>query len=163
MLSIRKATEADTELIRQLTFDIWPKAYGQILSAEQLDYMLERMYAPAELKRQMNNGQQYILCYDNDKIVGFAAYAKLDGSTYKLHKLYVLIEKHGKGAGKFLVNYVVNTVKELGAAILELNVNRYNYNAQGFYDKLGFVRVREEDIDIGRGYFMNDYILQLTL
>jgi ribosomal protein S18 acetylase RimI-like enzyme len=43
-----------------------------------------------------------------------------------------------------------------------LNVNRNN-KALGFYQKFGFVILREEDIDIGNGYFMNDYIMVCKL
>jgi len=41
-------------------------------------------------------------------------------------------------------------------------VNRQN-NAKNFYEKLGFVVIKEEDIDIGNGYFMNDYVMEMML
>ena len=31
--------------------------------------------------------------------------------------------------------------------------------AVGFYEKLGFTVIKEEDIDIGNGFFMNDYFM----
>jgi hypothetical protein len=41
-------------------------------------------------------------------------------------------------------------------------VNRYN-KAKGFYEKLGFKVIGKEDIDIGNGYLMNDYVMQLEI
>ncbi|MGZ8545109.1 MAG: GNAT family N-acetyltransferase, partial [Flavisolibacter sp.] len=46
-----------------------------------------------------------------------------------------------------------------GATVLRLNVNRNN-SARSFYEKLGFEMIGEEDIDIGNGYFMNDYVME---
>jgi len=56
---------------------------------------------------------------------------------------------------------VVNSVKGMSATSLTLNVNRHN-KARFFYEKYGFVIIGEEDIDIGEGYFMNDYIMELS-
>ena len=81
---------------------------------------------------------------------------------YKLHKIYALPDQQGKGIGKFIINYISGEIKPIGATALQLNVNRYN-KAKGFYEKLGFKVIGEEDIDIGNGYLMNDYIMELGL
>ena len=69
-------------------------------------------------------------------------------------------EQQGKGTGKILLEYVINSVKEMGATSLELNVNRFN-KARYFYEKQGFVVTGEQDIDIGGSFFMNDYLMEL--
>ena len=61
-----------------------------------------------------------------------------------------------------MLDHVIATVKNLGASALQLNVNRHN-KALHFYEKQGFKIIRKEDIDIGSGYFMNDYVLELKL
>jgi diamine N-acetyltransferase len=45
---------------------------------------------------------------------------------------------------------------------LQLQVNRHN-DAKNFYTKQGFVIIKEADTDIGNGFFMNDYIMELVL
>ena len=70
-----------------------------------------------------------------------------------------LINKGKISANKFL-NYVITEIKKTGATSLQLNVNRHN-KALHFYEKQGFKIIREEDIDIGEGYFMNDYVMEL--
>lgn len=53
MFSIRPSSISDIPLIRNLTFRIWPQTYASILSQEQIDFMLEKMYSEASLIRQM--------------------------------------------------------------------------------------------------------------
>ena len=50
----------------------------------------------------------------------------------------------------------------MGAKKLSLNVNRQNQAAH-FYQKAGFSITATEDIDIGNGYYMNDYIMEKDL
>lgn len=55
-----------------------------------------------------------------------------------LEVLVVGSEAEGKGVGRALVESVEQTVKEMGAKSLTLNVFRNNQKARGFYGKLGF-------------------------
>jgi Acetyltransferases len=79
---------------------------------------------------------------------------------YKLHKIYVLPYNQGKGTGKFVITEIIRAISRKGGKGLQLNVNRNN-KAKDFYEKMGFVVIREEDIDIGNGYFMNDYVMEI--
>jgi GNAT superfamily N-acetyltransferase len=110
----------------------------------------------------MRKDHQFIIVYNASIPVGFAAYGEIEPSVYKLFKIYVLHSQQGKGTGKFIIGQIINDIKPKGAASLQLNVNRYN-KAKLFYENLGFTIVRTEDIDIGSGYFMNDYVMEKTL
>ena len=165
MQEISKAGIKDIGLIQDLAFSIWPDAYGAILSADQLDYMLELIYSKDALAKQIGSGHQFIVVHDNNIAVGFASYSPkntADPLVYRLHKLYVLPNQQGKGTGKLLLNFIIEEIKQTGAEVLELNVNRHN-KAFHFYTKLGFTISKEEDIDIGNGYFMNDYVMELKM
>lgn len=159
MLNIRNASLADIPLIRELTFNVWPQTYSAIITKEQIDYMLEMMYSEASLTEQMNNGTQFIIIYDTNEPVGFAAYQEIEPSLFKLHKIYILATQQGKGTGKFLINHIIHTIKQLGAVSLQLQVNRNN-KANGFYEKIGFTIIQEADFNIGNGFFMNDYVME---
>ena len=99
----------------------------------------------------------------NAETVAFASYSHADTTgTYKVHKLYVHPMLHGKGYGKMLLDRIVADVKSKGATKLKLNVNRQN-RAKGFYERYGFSIVGEEDIAIGEGYFMNDYVMEKAI
>ena len=162
MREIKKAGTECIELIQHLTHAIWPEAYKHILTPAQLEYMLELIYSDEALIHEIESEHhQFIIAYEENIANGFAAYSPKHASpaTYRLHKLYVLPNQQGKGTGKFLLNHVIDDAKMKNASILELNVNRYNKAVQ-FYTKQGFTIIAEEDIDIGHGYFMNDYVMQ---
>jgi len=65
------------------------------------------------------------------------------------------------GAGRMMLQHLAKAIKQAGGNLLRLNVNRYNTNAMAFYSKYGFRHSSDEDIDIGGGYFMNDYVLEI--
>ncbi len=162
MHSIRNATTDDISLIRELTFKVWPQTYAAIISKEQIDYMLDMMYSEASLKKQMGEGAQFLIAYEDDQPVGFASYQQIEPQLFKLHKIYVLTSQQGKGTGKFIINHIVEKIKGQNAKALQLQVNRHN-KAKIFYEKLGFSVLKEINLDIGNGYFMNDYVMQLSL
>lgn len=166
MTHIREAGLSDVELIREIAHTVWPRAYGDILSAQQLDYMLDMFYSPASLTNQMTTLQHNFLIAEDIEgdPVGFASFSfhPVDKDISHLHKLYVLSEKQKLHAGRQLVNAVTEHLSTTEAKLIQLNVNRHNL-AISFYRKMGFSIIREEDNDIGHGFFMNDYVMQKEL
>jgi ribosomal protein S18 acetylase RimI-like enzyme len=159
---IRKAGVKDVATIKKLAESVWPFTYKDILSPEQIEYMMELFYSDASLKEQFNR-HTFLLAYLDNEPVGFASYSLISAEgNHKLHKLYVSTQVQGRGLGKALINFIIDALKLLDATTLELNVNRNN-KATSFYERLGFEVIREEDIDIGNGYFMNDYVMRLTI
>ena len=159
MLSISKVSQDAIPLIRELTFKVWPQTYRGLLSDEQVDYMLDMMYSETSLRKQIAEGSQFIIVYDDKVPVGFASYQRLTPDKYKLHKIYVLPSEQGKGIGRFVISYVLEEVKKEGGNSLHLQVNRNN-KAKQFYERLGFNEIEQIKLDIGQGYFMNDYIME---
>jgi len=161
-MTIRKASVDDIPLIRDLTYKVWPQTYSSILTKEQIDYMLNMMYSESSLKEQMEKDHEFVLVYDDQEPVGFASFSLIATQVYKLHKIYVLPSQQGKGTGKYIIDELAKTMKAKGSTALQLNVNRNN-KAKTFYEKLGFTVIKEEDIDIGNGYLMNDYVMEKKL
>jgi ribosomal protein S18 acetylase RimI-like enzyme len=161
-LIIIKATEKEIPLIQELTNIVWPQTYKDILTKEQIAYMLNMMYSTEALAIQMQSKHQFILVKDGEDYAAFASYALIKPAVYKLHKIYALPNQQGKGIGKFIIDYITKEIKKTGATILQLDVNRHN-KAKGFYEKLGFKVVAEKDTDIGNGYFMNDYVMEKSV
>ncbi|HRN58000.1 MAG TPA: GNAT family N-acetyltransferase [Agriterribacter sp.] len=164
MIDFREAGINDVPLIRELALAVWPQTYAEILTPEQSDYMMDMMYSEASLQRQINIQQhRFVIGYDDDRPVAFASWSPASGAgIYRLHKIYVLQNQQGKGTGKKLMDHIIAVTTTNGAAILELNVNRHN-KAKDFYIRQGFSVTREEDIAIGNGYFMNDYVMQKSI
>lgn len=164
MVTILHATLKDIPTIRSLAEETWWPTYTPILSVEQIRYMLDAIYGEHELAKVIAKAiQTFIILHDEKGPQGFASYALRaeDQSICKLHKLYVLPENHGKGYGKALIDEVRLRALNLNATALDLNVNRSN-PAIDFYKKNGFKIIKEEDVAIGP-YWMNDYVMRLTL
>lgn len=164
MISIREAIINDAFIIQSLAEQIWYPTYTPIISQEQIRYMLAHIYDPETISRQIaEEVQTYLLLYENEKAVGFAAFSprKENPVVYKLHKLYCLIETKGKGYGRILLKEVEHRVLANGKNVLELNVNKYN-PAKYFYEKMGYEVIYEEDIPIG-AYWMNDFVMRKEL
>lgn len=164
MILLRKAKTEDMPIVADLAERIWPATYSAYISNEQLRYMLDLMYNQGELLSQLEKGYIFLMASDEDKDVGFACYSISDtvNDIYKLHKIYVLPETHGKGVGKILMNEVVNLAKRNGGKSLELNVNKHN-KAKDFYLKNGFKIKESVTIDIGNGFVMDDFVMELAL
>lgn len=161
-LIIRRAKARNIATIKKLAESIWPSTYVDILSPDQIEYMMELFYSETSLKEQFNR-HTFLIAYLDGKPVGFASYSLISAEgNHKLHKLYVITPMQGRGLGKALINFIIDALKLLDGTTLELNVNRNN-KATTFYERLGFEVIREEDIDIGNGYFMNDYVMRLTV
>ncbi len=105
MLSIRSPGFEDLQLIQKLAYEIWPSAYGDILAADQLAYMLDKIYSLNSLQHQFAILKHtFILAFDDGNPVGFASYSANENSdSYHLHKIYVLPQQQGSGTGKFIL------------------------------------------------------------
>jgi GNAT superfamily N-acetyltransferase len=161
---IRRADLDDINIIGFLAQQIWPETYGNTLSPDQMKYMMELMYSPNSLRRQMvEEHHQFLMVEQDEEPIGFASWSDSpDAGVFKLHKLYVLPSRQGKGLGRTLLQYIFETIRAEGATKLRLNVKRDNA-ARQFYERMGFAIIEEVNIDIGQGYFMRDYIMEASL
>jgi ribosomal protein S18 acetylase RimI-like enzyme len=162
-VTITKASVDDIPYIQHIAYVTWPLVYGPIVGEAQLAYMLNLIYSISSLERQMEDGSTFLLAKENNEPNAFAAYFLKSMKIYKLDKLYTIPNQQGKGLGKMLVNYIIEEIRHLDATALHLNVNRWNTKAQSFYEHLNFKIIEEQDIPIGEGYFMNDYVMELKL
>lgn len=158
-MHIKQAAPIDIPMIQQLAQIIWPPTFANILSQPQIQYMLQWMYSEPSLSKQLKEGCIFFIAYQQNLPIGYASWQKLNHAEAKLHKLYVLPEMQGKKVGFALLQKIIELTQENGLQRLILNVNRYNQKAIVFYLRTGFTIEKEEDINIGNGYFMNDYVM----
>ncbi len=126
MFGFKKAAAREIPFIQDIMRKTWPEAYGNILSEEQLFYMMDLMYSEEALSNQFEEGHLFYFVYQDDEMAGFASLQMLDDDTAKLYKIYILPHYQGSGIGKALLTFMVNKAKSLHAARLLLNVNRKN-------------------------------------
>ncbi|MDO5607153.1 MAG: GNAT family N-acetyltransferase [Capnocytophaga sp.] len=163
-MKILEARTTDIPLIQSVARRSWEATYNPILSKEQSEYMLEMMYGHTEMASHFENPKyRYITISDDETFLGFAGYEfNYETDTTKLHRIYLLPEAQGKGAGKALIEHIKKEVSRFGNNRIILAVNKQN-KARQFYEKLGFAVYGEGVFDIGRGFVMDDYLLELVL
>ena len=165
MILIAEATVNDLPIIRDIAYRTWPNTYGDILSMEQVSYMLDLFYnEELLLKNYSEKVHQFLLAREGTESLGFASFEHnyKELNLTRIHKLYVLPESHGKGAGKVMMDALEVTAKANHSDSILLNVNRFN-KAVSFYTKVGFEIVGQEDIVLEHGYLMEDYIMRKRL
>lgn len=167
MIHTYQATISDIPVIQRIAYHTWPITFEQILSLEQVTYMLDMMYSSVSLIQQIQEkGHSFLLAkIEEQEAMGFASFEiNYEGlPVTKIHKIYILPESQGKGLGKNLFDRILQESVAKGIKRLSLNVNRSNEKALAFYQSAGFEVVAEEDIPIGQGYLMEDYILEKNL
>ena len=165
MLLLTEAAIEDFKTIREIAYKSWPNTYGSILSKEQIDYMLDLFYSEETLLENLNEkGHRFLLVKEGEVCLGFASYEHnyLNQKCTRLHKIYLLPEAQGKGAGKLLIEALENLAKENQSVVVSLNVNKFN-KAISFYKKIGFEVVSDEEILLDHGYKMEDYKMEKKL
>ncbi len=163
MEEIRLISAEELFLVREIVYQTWPHTYGQILSPAQIEYMLDTFHNISYLEQNMRDGHEFYVYFDNAKPLGFIGlHPNAEPNSVKLNKLYVLPESQGKSVGRKLFEKAEEVTLEHGMNRIFLNVNRFN-KASEFYKNMGMSVFKEEDVDIGNGYLMEDFVMEKIL
>lgn len=141
---------------------IWLQCYPGIISMEQIEYMLNRMYAADQVKQEIAHEKiEYFFIYHDGAKIGFLSLGPYPGfpGRAKLHKLYLHPEFHGKGLGSASLRKIFELATARGYSSICLNVNKNNHAAIKAYERNGFVKHETVVKDIGGGYVMDDYVM----
>ncbi len=182
MVEIRKAQAEDLPAIHDMAEVVFRQTYKDIISPEQMEYMMEMMYSMPNLEKQLEEGHHYYLAWSDEHIpenaeadmnlmpcgyvsVQYEGPDTSDVEIFHLHKIYVMPDMQGHGIGQKLFEAAVSHVKAsvpCRPARIELNVNKHN-KAVSFYKHLGLRILLEEDFPIGNGFYKTDYIMGLDI
>lgn len=164
-MKIRLATREDLSVIEKIARAVWPNTYASIITAAQIEYMLNWMYSTPTLMKQQDSGHEfYIISYEKIDIgfIGLEWYLQDNFHQLKINKLYILDAYQGTGAGKELMKKALQRGRQSNVNEIFLQVNKAN-KAVGFYNKLGFTVKEAAVFDIGEGFVMDDYIMSMAL
>jgi GNAT superfamily N-acetyltransferase len=166
MIKIYKVGLEAIPTIERLSGEIWRKVYPAIVPLGQIEYLLKEWHSPEALTDQMTKqGHQFLIIEWDNEPIAYASYVVKDANNpirYRLNKLYVQPEVHGKGIGKSIIRYIAEQVKPNGCTVLELNVHKRN-PAVEFYKHVGFVVIEALVTEIEHGYLLDDFIMELDL
>ena len=156
-------TPESLRIVRDIAAEVWPKTFAPILPPEQIPYMMNMMYAPEVMERELREGYRFAALLVDGAPSGYISWSPYRGDTAKLHTVYLLTSCHGKGLGRLMLDYAAEVCRAAGFKKLRLNVNKHNERAISVYRRNGFETVESVKNDIGGGFFMDDYVMEKTL
>ncbi|MBW3466781.1 GNAT family N-acetyltransferase [Arthrospiribacter ruber] len=164
-MKIRSIGLDELHLVRDVALDVWPKTFADVLTPSQIDFMMDWMYSMEALQSQIQaRNHKFLLAEENQKAIGYCSYeVNCKDNKTKIHKIYFLQETQGKGYGKKMIEEVKEMALKNQQSHIYLNVNRFNSKAIAFYLRLGFYQARAELIDIGNGFVMDDYVMEMPI
>lgn len=156
----RAMSPVDVTKISDMAYKIWREAYKDIISATQIEYMLDRFQSEEAIRRQtVNENYEYYLIEVKGQTVGYTGVVRGRERLF-ISKLYVLEEFRNNGFGKKTLDKISELAKKDGSGIMCLTVNKNNEKAIKAYEAAGFTKTESVVSHIGEGFVMDDYIMQ---
>ncbi|WP_312557954.1 GNAT family N-acetyltransferase [Empedobacter brevis] len=155
--------EKNIHLVQPLAKEIWDECYKDLLSQDQIDYMIDMMYNNDKVNEGISNGEIWEILKIDNVPSGYLHYKLDENNTVFLSKIYLKESNQTKGIGQLMLNRVIDFAKEKEAKAVHLTVNKHNAKAIRFYEKNGFKNIESKTFDIGNGYIMDDYIYQKSV
>jgi len=137
-MKILKATTKDHIRLTEITKK--SKAYWGY-SKEQMEKWSENLTITADYIKQ----NSVFNLVDENQIVGYYSYIKLENNEVELDNLFVLPEYVGKGFGLFLMNDFLERMRNEKCKRIILDSEP---NAEKFYQKIGFIKIGEFETSI---------------
>lgn len=159
-----KLVENDEDIISffNLANNIWHEYFPCILEKEQIDYMVNMFFSQNAMKQSINDGYEFYFVQHNEENIGFIVIHPEKEKLF-LSKFYLKLKKRGKGFAGKMMSFVKTRARELNLHSIYLTVNKYNTHTIDVYKHFGYKTTSSERTDIGEGFIMDDYVMELTL
>ncbi len=158
MLTFQKVENNQIKELAGLASAIWHEYWTCLLSHRQIDYMVKNFQSEKAIKNQIENeNYNYYFIIENNEKAGYF------GISYKndylfLSKLYLKKEFRHNGLG----TKTFEKIKRIAdGKPVRLTVNKQNINSINAYKKWGFKIIDAVVTDIGAGFVMDDYIMEV--
>ena len=165
MINFRKVNDqAEIETVARLALEIWNQHFVPIIGKAQVDYMLDRFQSPGAITDQINDGFEYYLILSDHAEVGYVGLLPEEQSSrIMISKIYIKNASRGLGIGNATIDFVKQLSAHRNINKIWLTVNRENNDTIEWYLRKGFNIVEDVKKDIGNGFYMDDYIMELTI
>jgi len=159
---VKVETPADIAAVATLADEIWHEHYTAILAADQIDYMVVQFQSAQSIAAQIRSGYAYYLLVCDGQQVGYLSFS-VDKSRLFLSKLYILKAHRGHHHASRALAFLTELCAAQKLQSIWLTVNRYNTDSIAVYRKMGFNVIRNQVSDIGGGYVMDDYVMEMNI
>jgi L-amino acid N-acyltransferase YncA len=162
-MNIREVfSEADVRRLTKVAREVWREANISFCTPEQVEYMIEKFQSFEAISGQLVHGYRYFLIEEDGEILGYFG-VQPQAERLFLSKFYILKQNRGRGLFSLGLDYMCALCHEGSTNAIYLTVNRNNLHAYEVYLAKGFKVIAEECTDIGFGFVMDDYIMELEV
>ena len=155
-------TDVALDDIAALANEIWHEHFVPIIGLDHVNYMVGKFQSYPALKEQVSQGYEYYKIFCDDKFAGYTGIHPEQDVLF-LSKLYLHKDFRGQHLATKAVEFLKDYCRKKGLKKIWLTCNKYNSHTLDVYHHLGFVDVRTQVADIGNGFVMVDYILELNI
>lgn len=146
-----------------LASDIWHEYWTDILSIEQINYMVEKFQSEEAINNQIKNEKYtYFFIKYNRQDIGYIGLSRKEDYLF-LSKIYVQKTFRHRGIGTNAFEFIKSYAKSQKYNRIILTVNKNNTNTTSAYFKWGFKIIDSVVTDIGSGFVMDDYIMEYKM
>jgi ribosomal protein S18 acetylase RimI-like enzyme len=144
----------------RLAKEIWEEYYPDIITREQITYMIATFQSAGAIENQIREGMHYYLITGDDDEIGYFAYNADENNFLLLSKIYIKKEFRNTGQGREAFDFIVREAKKSHYSKIWLTVNKNNRASIDKYLQMGFIITDSVIKDIGSGFVMDDYVME---
>ncbi|MCQ3034951.1 MAG: GNAT family N-acetyltransferase [Bacilli bacterium] len=155
-------SSSDIRNVASLGNEVFGGYYKTLLGEEQTNYMVDKFLSKKAIKNNISEGFVYYLINNEEQNIGFIALQYRPAFLY-ISKCYIKEEYRGQGNFKVIFNMIRALCYKHNYKSIKLNVNKHNDLAINVYEHVGFTRESSETINIGNGFYMDDYVYEYQI
>lgn len=152
----RNAIPADGPELAQMAARSFTETFGTLYRAEDLRAFLDTTFGATGLPSHLSDPAYRVRVASEDgAIIGFVKLGPVafpgdwSDDTIELHQLYVLGGWHGSGVAQALMDWALETAREMSKRQVVLSVFVDNHRAQRFYTRYGFRETGRYEYRVG--------------
>lgn len=139
-------SEADLITLQQISRETFRETFSDTNTPENMSRYLSDNLSLGKLRIELYNEDSsfYFLEHDTN-VIGYLKINTGSAQTenkyercVEIERIYVLSSYQGKGTGRLLLNYALESARRMNAPFVWLGVWEYNQRAIAFYQKNGF-------------------------
>lgn len=169
MITIKRATPNDTELIVDIGTRSFRESHGHSAPAADIESYIFRTFETNFVQKELNNPENiYHIIYSENQPAGYSKiiYNKPHpltacNSVTKLERLYLLKEFYRLQLGLHLFNFVTDLSKKSLQEGIWVFVWIENYRAINFYKKCGFKIIGGIDFKVSETHSNANHVMYL--
>jgi ribosomal protein S18 acetylase RimI-like enzyme len=168
-VSIRAVISAEAGILADLSRRTFYDTFAPVNTEADMEKFMRLQFSRDQLTAEVDlPGNRFFIAWLNDQPAGYlflkdAAHPALNtDQSIEISRLYADQGYIGKGVGKSLMQFAVNTTRAENNTVIWLGVWEHNTRAINFYKAFGFEKFAEHDFILGDDV-QRDWLMKKSL